>query len=205
MKKIIIDKKEQILIKRLYLNDKLSCKEISIKLNKKYHYLKIYKFLRNNNINTKVHIKQIKYLIDKNGCHNCISHSINSSGYPIIKGILAHRYIWKQKYGKISKGMCVCHKCDNRECINIEHLFIGTHKDNMQDCVKKGRNNKQGINNGRNKITEKQVIKIFNSTLSNNQLSKKYKITSTNIWSIKKGKTWKHITNKLVNKNENNS
>ena len=51
----------------------------------------------------------------------------------------AHRISWETFREKIPKGKCVLHHCDNPKCINPNHLYIGTHQDNMDDMVQRGR------------------------------------------------------------------
>lgn len=53
----------------------------------------------------------------------------------------AHRFFWEAAHGKIQSGLHVLHRCDVPACVNPDHLFLGTHKDNMEDCARKGRFN----------------------------------------------------------------
>lgn len=69
--------------------------------------------------------------------------AISSNGYGSAtfesRRISSHRLSWILCNGEIPNGLFVLHTCDNRKCVNPGHLFLGTQKDNMQDCYKKGR------------------------------------------------------------------
>ena len=62
-----------------------------------------------------------------------------SNGYGRVKDQRVHRLVWEAVHGPIPPGLLVCHSCDVRPCANVEHFFLGTHKDNMADCARKGR------------------------------------------------------------------
>ena len=90
----------------------------------------------------------MKYTVLDNGCWQ-FNGCTMPNGYGKVtvnkKTWLAHRYSFYKSNGEIPKNMHVCHKCDNRLCINPEHLFLGTRKDNMQDMINKNRQNFSGL------------------------------------------------------------
>lgn len=60
----------------------------------------------------------------------------------------AHRYVWLQAVGPIPDGLHVLHTCDNPACVRPSHLWLGTHRDNMQDMLRKGRAKLSGLTMG---------------------------------------------------------
>ena len=80
--------------------------------------------------------------VTESGCWLWTGYS-RRDGYGYIahnkRAIGAHRASWIIYRGDIPEGLHVCHTCDVRDCVNPDHLFLGTASDNMQDCVRKGR------------------------------------------------------------------
>lgn len=68
------------------------------------------------------------------------SMTVGSRSDGTRKTISAHRFSYEVFIGKIPDGMCVCHTCDTPSCVNPDHLFLGTKKDNSNDRDLKGRN-----------------------------------------------------------------
>ena len=146
--------------------------------------------------------------VDKRGPDECWNWTASKVGkYGAIrlgtKSLLAHRASWEIHNGPIPDGdhhgtTCVCHKCDNTICCNPSHLFLGSHKDNMQDRDNKGRNiNHVGEKHGCSKLKAIQIpyiralysAKVFNTV----QLAKIYSVTAATISLIVNRKTWSHI------------
>ncbi len=128
------------------------------------------------------------------------------NGYPRIGGGIkenakyAHRISYELFIGPIPKGKFICHKCDVRSCVNPNHLYAGTHIENMRDMQSRGRKVIQfGIDASNAKLTEKQVLEIHGSTLVSRVLAKRYKISRSQVQWIKREKTWRHLfTNDLT-------
>lgn len=86
----------------------------------------------------------------------------NVRGYGVCRFMgeqLAHRAAWVAARGPIPNGLFVCHACDNRVCVNVAHLFLGTHQDNMRDRNAKGRQ-ARGLRHGMAKISDDAVAAV---------------------------------------------
>lgn len=116
---------------------------------------------------------------------------------------LAHRVSYELYKGEIPKGMSVCHKCDNPKCVNPDHLFIGTHSDNMMDAYQKGRLDvpegvkfKKGNMPANATITKEQAVQVklaIKGGMGNKEISETLGIKYGTIVDIRRGKSFKNI------------
>lgn len=138
-------------------------------------------------------------VIKHDGCWEWIGAKC-SKGYGNIrynkKIESAHRLSWRLNIGEIPNGLHVLHKCDNPECTNPSHLFLGTNAENVKDRDKKGRYVKMvGESNGLSKLTNEQVreIRSLAGIKTVRILGEMFKINPVTAHNIIKRKTWKHI------------
>ena len=86
--------------------------------------------------------------VDENGCW-IWQHTKSEKGYGVIKDFRthklarAHRVSYEEFVGPIPENKYVCHSCDVPACINPDHLWVGTHKENQHDAISKGRHSTQ--------------------------------------------------------------
>lgn len=134
------------------------------------------------------------------GCIEWVGAKVNGYGVLCIKNknIYAHRYSWIAHKGAIPPGLYVLHKCDNRACVNVEHLFLGTLLDNNRDRAMKGRSRPpRGEQHGSSKLKTADILQIralLKSKVTMRELGNRYGVSSVAISHIKHGVTWGHVT-----------
>lgn len=131
----------------------------------------------------------------ESGCHEWTS-CIMPNGYGQMhykgKTAYAHRVAYEIYKGEIPENLFVMHSCDNRKCVNPDHLSLGTFDDNMIDMVKKSRQ-ASGERNSHAKLTNEQVLKIREIAKPHNAIAKEFNVSRTTVSEIKARKIWKHI------------
>jgi len=120
---------------------------------------------------------------------------LSPEGYGRPKGD-AHRIAWELTHGKIPKGKCVLHRCDNRPCCNPSHLFLGTRKENNADRDRKGRL-ARGTRIGTSKLTERDVMELraeyAKGNTTHRELAAKRGLDHTTVGDILRGTRWQHV------------
>lgn len=147
---------------------------------------------------------------ERTGCLIC-SAAPDKNGYcriyipgnPKKKMQLAHRVAWEIAKGPIPDGLCVLHNCpsgDNPSCVNVDHLFLGTMRDNTQDMMAKGRHRyitRPGEAHARAKLTAPQVMAIYRDKRPNTVIAPEFGTSSANVGRIKRGEAWASVTRRL--------
>ncbi|MFV0576030.1 MAG: HNH endonuclease signature motif containing protein [Vibrio sp.] len=135
-----------------------------------------------------------------------IGNSRTCDGKRINSMKQSHRVSYELFIGEIPKmeghhGACILHKCDTPSCVNPDHLFVGTNAENVKDMDRKGRRVtvvSQGESSPHAKLTEKEVLFIYNSaknkTIKQNKLAIMFGVSTATISSIVMGRNWSHLT-----------
>lgn len=144
-----------------------------------------------------------------NGCWNwtgAVNGSIKNPGYGVFsikhKLVGAHRFSYSLLVGDIPNGLFVCHSCDNRLCVNPTHLWVGTARENTQDCIAKGRfasgryrySRTTGISRGQSKLCSDDVnwikLNYKKGFIRQKDIAKKYSVDQRTISRIVRGESY---------------
>lgn len=121
--------------------------------------------------------------------------------------IAAHRLAMELEHGPIPAGAFVCHRCDNRSCCNPKHLYVGNARQNMADCIARGRvssgarhSASQALGAGRPnaKLTDDKVREIRASTEPARVLAQRYGVCQQLVSDVRRRKMWKHVTDEAA-------
>jgi hypothetical protein len=140
------------------------------------------------------------YSVSPTGCHEYRGKARVGGGYAKIthekRSWYGHRLSWTKKRGVIPKGMLVLHKCDNRICINPDHLFLGTVQDNHDDMRAKGRANYgKGESHSKVKLMWADVLRIREASrfsADRHDLAAVYGVLPVTVAAIARGSTRKY-------------
>jgi uncharacterized protein YerC len=152
----------------------------------------------------RIQIPKVMELVEEDGSGCILVKGKETCDYPKISlqsnQLLLGRFLLEQKLGRSLAPNCyACHSCDNPSCVNPEHLFEGTHADNMGDMRSKGRARfgwLQGSRQGRSKLTETDIISIKKQLAAHTPqriIAEHYGVNRCTISRIKRNKNWTHV------------
>lgn len=119
--------------------------------------------------------------------------------YPKRKGVRIGRWILRKRFGGIiPKGIVSRHTCDNKHCVNPDHIIAGTDRDNVNDAIERKRYpSKRGTLNSNCKLSESQVYEIKqlakSNTLSRARIAQRFGVCKGTINAIVYGQNWQHL------------
>lgn len=151
--------------------------------------------------------RYLKYVVKTKGgaCWKWSGYKV-PDGYGILSvqrryenrrfNVYAHRLSWEIHRGPIPDKLWVLHRCDNPECTNPDHLFLGTPTDNVRDMVRKGRDNRAakrriGEENGVAKLTWDIVRQIRSTNECGSVLAEQFGVSKSCVSQVRTGKSWR--------------
>lgn len=150
----------------------------------------------------KIRLDELKITrVTESGCHLWTGR-LDRHGYGQVRKeadgkkryFYAHRVAWEQANGPIPAGLCVCHRCDVRECVNPAHLFVGTQAENTADMMRKGRGRWQtGLPRKGLKLNEDQVRAIRADDRLHRLIAADYGVNPCTIDRIKSRQRWSDL------------
>lgn len=151
-------------------------------------------------------IERLIVIDSQTGCWNWTGTTRNGYGRLIVgsrtdgtrRSTSAHRYSFECFHGRVPDGMDVCHKCDNRRCVNPDHMFAGTRQENVDDREEKGRGvYVRGEKIGTSKLSETEVIsarRLRSAGHTYQSIADRHGVTRQTIKRAIAGDTWSHLT-----------
>jgi hypothetical protein len=137
--------------------------------------------------------KRISRYVTVLGSDQCWEWPLGGYGKINIAGVTvrAHRLSYMLNVSRIPNGMVVCHSCDNPRCVNPDHLFIGTQKENHADMVRKGRGSAppkfDRTNHPHSKLTAAEIAAIKNMPGTAASVAAKYGICAKTVYRARHG------------------
>lgn len=151
----------------------------------------------------RIRIRFESKVIKSDGCWGWNGH-LNKNGYTCLisgcrgKGFkerYGHRISWLLFRGEIPEGKVICHSCDNPKCTNPDHLWLGTHQENLKDMQLKQRGN-LGTNHGNSILDDedvREIRKMYDNGIKVTNIMEIFKLGRAHIHLIGKRKSWKHV------------